>query len=92
MTNYTDGLKEGRIAIDLDQKSEKGYECILKCYLALGEIISAEATIAKLHDIGANSNMLKPYESQLNELRTAGEKTTQTFEKKDFHAASMIPI
>lgn len=90
MGNYTDALKEGRAALGLDEKSEKGYECILKCYLALGDIFSAEAAIKKLKEIDSNQKFYKPYENQLNNLRTSAEKALQTFERKDFKAAGMI--
>lgn len=89
MRNYTEALKEGRTAVALDGKSEKGYECIIKSYLTIGDIAGAETHIKKLVDIGANQKIYKPYEEQLNELRTSVEKATQTFEKKDFKAAGM---
>lgn len=54
MGNYTDALKEGRAAVGLDEKSEKGYECILKCYLALGDVAGAEQAIKRLVEIGTN--------------------------------------
>lgn len=92
MANYTDAVKEGRAAVRLDEKSEKGYECILKCYLALGDIAGAEHAIKRLVEIGANQKIREPYANQLKELRTSGDKAMETFEKKDFKKAGMIHI
>lgn len=89
MGDYKGALKDSRDAVGIDMKFEKGYDRIIKCCLALGDIINAEQTIRKLVDIGSNNDICKRYEEQCKQLRTLDEKATQCYEKKDYRTTGM---
>lgn len=85
--DYKAALNDSRQAVALDDKFEKGYVRIAKCCLALGDIVGAELTIKKLHEIDPNSVALKGHDQQCKQLRQLGEKAYQCYEKKDYRTA-----
>lgn len=89
MGDYKNALNDGQEAIALDDKSEKGYECIIKCCLALGDIDGAEAAIEKISQIRSNDDICKQYKEQLKQLRPLIEMATESFKQKHFDMARM---
>lgn len=89
MGDYKGALKDSRDAVAIDDKFEKGYDRIIKCCLATGDIVGAEQTIKKLVEIGSNNDICNRYDEQCKQLRTLGEKSTQCYEKSDYRTASM---
>lgn len=90
MGDYKGALKDSRDAVAIDAKFEKGYDRIIKCCLALGDIINAEQTIRKLVDIGSNNELCKRYEEQCKQLRALDEKATQCYERKDYRTTGRL--
>lgn len=84
MGDYKGALKDSRDAVQLDDRFAKGYDRIIKCCLSLGDAVGAEQAIKKLADIGSNNDICNKYEEQCKQLRSFGEKVTQSYEKKDF--------
>lgn len=84
MGDYKAALKDSRDAVTLDEKFEKGFDRIVKCCLALGDIVAAEQAIKKLMEIGANNDAYKRYDDQCKQLRVLSEKATHCYDKKDF--------
>lgn len=92
MGDYKGALKDSRDAVTIDPNFEKGYDRIIKCCLALGDIINAEQTAKKLADIGSNNDICKRYEEQCKQLRILTDKATQCYEKKDYRTTGMNNI
>lgn len=88
MGDYKGALKDSRDAVAIDDKFEKGYDRIIKCCMATGDIVGAEQTIKKLVEIGSNNDICNRYEEQCKQLRTLGEKAVQCYEKSDYRTAS----
>ncbi|XP_055296760.1 dnaJ homolog subfamily C member 7-like [Sitodiplosis mosellana] len=53
MGDYKEALNDSQHAVSIDHKFSKGYERIIKCCLALGDIIGAKEAIKKLTSIGS---------------------------------------
>lgn len=87
MGDYRGALKDSRDAVQLDDRFAKGYDRIIKCCLSLGDAVGAEQAIKKLADIGSNNDICNKYEEQCKQLRSFGEKVTQSYEKRDFRTA-----
>ena len=87
MGDYKGALRDSRDAVSFDDKFAKGYDRIIKCCLALGDIVGAEQSIKKLAELGSNNDICNKYEEQCKQLRSFDEKITQSYEKKDFRTA-----
>lgn len=90
--NYKAALNDSRQAVTLDDKFEKGYVRIVKCCLAMGDIINAEQTIKRLLEIDPKNTSLKMEEQQCKQLRLLGEKAQQCYEKNDYRTAGNLNI
>lgn len=90
MGDYKGALKDSRDAVQLDDRFAKGYDRIIKCCLSLGDVVGAEQAIKKLATIGSNNDLCNKYEEQCKQLRSFGEKITQSYEKKDFRTAGKM--
>lgn len=86
MGNYEGALNDSQMVIALDHKSEDGYNCIIKCCLALGDIDGADKAISKLIEIGSNDNICRRYAERCERLRSLLLMATKCFEKQDFQA------
>lgn len=84
MGDYKGALKDSRDAVGIDSSFEKGYDRIIKCCLAMGDVVNAEQTIKKLAAIGSNNDICKRYEEQCKQLRALNEKAAQCYEKQDY--------
>lgn len=87
LANYKAALNDSRHAVSLDDKFEKGYVRIVKCCLAMGDIVTAELTIKALLEIDPKNTSLKMEEQQCKQLRQFGEKAQQCCEKNDYRTA-----
>lgn len=87
MGDYKGALQDSRHAISIDNQFAKGYDRVIKCCLALGDIIGAELANKKLSEIGSNNDICNKYDEQCKQLRSYGDKITQCYEKKDFRTA-----
>lgn len=85
--DYKSALKDSRDAIKIDDKFEKCYVRAAKCCLSLGDIVGTEQLIKKLHAVDPTNTSLKTTEAQCAQLRSIGEKTIQSYEKKDYRTA-----
>lgn len=86
MGDYEAALKDSKMIIAIDSTSEDGYICIIKCYLALGNIDDTKAAIDKLIQIGSDNNLCRRYAKRCERLRSLLVMATKCFETQDFQA------
>lgn len=84
-----EALNDSQMLIALDHQSEDGYNCLIKCCLALGDIDGADKAISKLIEIGSNDNICRRYAERCERLRSSLLMATKCFEKQDFQATGM---
>lgn len=87
--DYKSALKDSQNAVALDKKSKKGYECIIKCFVMLGDIDGAEATIKNLIQIDPNNGNCEQYTEQCKRFRSLVDMAMQCSEKDDFQKSGM---
>lgn len=87
MGNYVGAYMEGCNAIDRDPKSKEGYECIIKCRLALGNLDGADRAVKDFIQIDPING--KHYAKQCDDLRSSLVLATQCMKQMDFEAAGM---
>lgn len=87
--NYRGALNDSRQAVTLDDKFEKGYVRIVKCCLAMGDIVGAEQTIKTLLEIDPKNTSLKLEEQQCKQLRSFGEKAQDCYSKQDYRTTGI---
>lgn len=79
-----DALEDSRRSVQLDPDFVKGYIRILKCSIALGDVMAAGQAIKKIKELDPNStaitNEMKSYEKL---MQYEGE-AAKAYEKKDF--------
>lgn len=84
MGYYKSALVDGCHAVALDNKCEKGYECIIRCCLVHGNIFDAEEAITKVNQINSNNDVYKRYVEQCQQLRNFDMMAKQSNIKEDF--------
>lgn len=89
MLDFKEALVQGQQAVALDDKSEIGYDFIMKCSLILGDLLPAKLTMQKLYAKDSNNEIYKRYYTNYEKLKSSAEMATQCFEKKSFQAAGM---
>lgn len=77
-------LKDSKCAVRLDDKFEKGYIRMAKCYVLLGDIIHAEQTINQLLAIDPKNISLKTESHNCSVLKDYEEKAKQSYDKNDY--------
>jgi len=83
MLEFERGLDDAKISIQLDETYVKGYVRIVKCYLNMGDLSSAEQVIKKYLELfPENCNLLTTELENVKQLRGLEEKA-------DLHSAKM---
>lgn len=89
MENYKDALNDGRKAISIDDKYTKAYERIIKCCLALGDVVGAEQAIEKLTKIGTMNEFCRKFAKLCTQLCSHNEKIDKWFGCQNYKRARM---
>lgn len=87
MHDYDGALADSRTAIVIDDKLKDGYDCQIRCFLAIGNTAEAEKAVEQLMKIDPNNNT--PYAEQCKQQRSSVENAMQCFEQNDFKSAGM---
>lgn len=77
-------LEDARKSVQLDAKFEKGYLRILKCGIALGDVMTAENAAKTLQEIQPNNATYKNELNSLERLKQYENEATKAYEKKDY--------
>lgn len=85
--DYEGALKDSQMVIALDNKSKDGYNCIIKCCLALGDLDGAQQAVKKFIEIGGNEDICTRYADRCERLRSSLVMATKCFEEQDFQAS-----
>lgn len=90
--DFEEGLKDSQMVISLDSQSEDGYNCMIKCCLALGDIDNAMQAINKLIEISSNNSISRRYVERCEQLRSLLVMATKCFEEQDIRATGKAQI
>lgn len=84
LNRYLEALEDSRKSVQLDSNFVKGYIRILKCSIALGDVMAADQAIKKIKELDpfttAITNEMKCYEN----LKQYEEEAAKAYEKKDY--------
>lgn len=72
---------------DLGIEFNDGYDCIIKCYLGLGEFDGAEQAIKKLKEFRLYKDSCRKYKQQCDTLKSASKKAMQYFKRGIYQKA-----
>nr|CAD7587375.1 unnamed protein product [Timema genevievae] len=84
MHHYKEALEDARKSVALDNTFVKGYIRIVKCSLALGDIITAENAIAKVQELEPNNISLAPEISKIAVAKRFMEEGDKAYNKQDY--------
>lgn len=89
MGYYKRSLNDSQKAVSIDDKFSKGYDRIIKCSIALGDVVTAEQAIGKLIKIDKSmKDICKKYKEKCKRLRVHSAKIEQCHRKRNFKRAS----
>nr|CAD7398666.1 unnamed protein product [Timema poppensis] len=82
--HYKEALEDAKKSVSLDKTFVKGYIRIVKCSLALGDIITAESAIAKVQELEPNNTSLAPEISKIAVAKRFMEEGDKAYNKQDY--------
>lgn len=85
--DFKSALSDSRQSIFLDNKFEKSYIRIVKCCLALGDIVGCEQAIKKLLENDAKNTAVNVELENCKQLRALEEKAFSSYNQKDYRTA-----
>lgn len=85
--DFKSALADSRQSIQLDSKFEKSYIRIVKCCLALGDIVGCEQAIKKLLENDPKNTAVNVEVENCKQLRALDEKAFSTYNQKDYRTA-----
>lgn len=88
MGDYKGALNDSQYAVSIDDKFAKGYHRIIKCCLALGDVVTAEEATKNLAKIESVKSTCTNYRRQCKRLRSYSQKIEQYHSKRNFKRAS----
>lgn len=81
---YQDALEDARKSVQLDSSFVKGYIRILKCAIALGDVMTAEHAVKNIKSLEPNNNTIKTELISLEVLKKFEADAVRAYDKKDF--------
>jgi len=87
LNDFKSALADSRQSIYLDSKFEKSYIRIVKCCLALGDIVGCEQAIKKLLEIDPKNTAVNIELENCKQLRALEEKAFSSYNQKDYRTA-----
>lgn len=85
--DFKSALADSRQSINLDNKFEKSYIRIVKCCLALGDIVGCEQAIKKLLENDQKNSAVSVESENCKQLRALDEKAFASYNQKDYRTA-----
>ncbi|KAJ6647822.1 DnaJ like subfamily C member 7 [Pseudolycoriella hygida] len=85
--DFKSALADSRTSIFLDNKFERSYIRIVKCCLALGDIVGCEQAIKKLLENDPNNTAVNVELENCKQLRILEEKLFSSYNQSDFRTA-----
>lgn len=85
--DFKSALADSRHSIFLDSKFEKSYIRIVKCCLALGDIVGCEQAVKKLLENDPKNMAVNVELENCKQLRALEEKAFSSYKNKDFRTA-----
>ncbi|GJQ86591.1 hypothetical protein Trydic_g7825 [Trypoxylus dichotomus] len=81
---YQDALEDARKSVQLDSAFVKGYIRILKCAIALGDMMTAEQAVKSIKSLEPNNNSIKNELASLEILNKFEADGAKAYDKKEF--------
>lgn len=85
--DFKSALADSRHSIFLDIKFEKSYIRVVKCCLALGDIVGCEQAIKKLQENDPKNSAVNVELENCKQLRALEDKAFSSYNQKDFRTA-----
>lgn len=85
--DFKSALADSRQSIELDNKFEKSYIRIVKCCLALGDIVGCEQAIKKILETETLNAAVNVELGNCKQLRALEEKAFSSYKQKDYRTA-----
>lgn len=84
LNQYQEALEDARKSVQLDPKFVKGYIRILKCSIALGDLMTAEFAVKKIQSLEPDNTTINNEISSLESLKKLEVEAAKSYEKKDY--------
>lgn len=84
LSQFPQALQDAKYSVQLDDKFLKGYSRILKCSIAIGDLVSARQAAEKYKEIDPKSTTILEEVSTLAKLTTQQDAFEKAFELKDY--------
>ncbi|KAF2903680.1 hypothetical protein ILUMI_02475, partial [Ignelater luminosus] len=84
LNNFRDALEDARKSVQLDQSFIKGYQRIIKCGIALGDIMTAEQAVKKVKELDTTNVAINNEIRSLEILKQYESEAQKAYDKKDF--------
>lgn len=87
MKNYKQALCDSQHAISIDDQFAKGFERVIKCCIALGDVVGAEQAIKGMAKIGSMKNECKQFTRLCRRLHLQKEKIDKWYRDRNYRKA-----
>lgn len=84
LNRFIEALEDSRKSVQLDPEFVKGYIRILKCSIALGDVMAAEQAIKKVKELDPHSTAITNEIRSYEKLKQYENEAAKAYEKKDF--------
>ncbi|KAK4880754.1 hypothetical protein RN001_008900 [Aquatica leii] len=84
LNNFQEALSDARKAVQLDSSFIKGYQRVVKCGIALGDIMTAEQAIAKIIELDPTNASLNNDQKAIEIIKQYEHEAVKAYDKKDF--------
>ncbi|XP_055301196.1 uncharacterized protein LOC129567864 [Sitodiplosis mosellana] len=85
--DFMAAIEDCRTAISFDSTNFHAYDCMIQCYLALGDTDSADAEIQKYFETGSKSYTIDGHQKRCREFKRFEENAKVFSEKGEFQLA-----
>jgi DnaJ family protein C protein 7 len=84
LSKYKNALEDAEKSVKIDKSFQKGYICIVKCSIVLGDCSRAEQAMKKYRDLDPQNINLKAQQKSINKLRELIDKATSNFNSQQY--------
>lgn len=84
LNNFREALEDARKSVQLDDNFIKGYQRILKCSIALGDLMTAEQSLKKIIELDTTGSFAVHEKKALCVLKQYEGEAMKAYEKKDY--------
>ena len=90
LSQFTQALADAKYSVELDTGFVKGYARVSKCYVALGDVISAQQAIDKALKIEPNNVGALQEQNALQQLMYYVANYNKTYQDKDYRKVYLV--